>query len=226
MKSNQELKNAALEALKGNWAPAVVGAIFFIFAVCLITSPAYCANMAAFGIPVFTSINPALLEVFSGSGMLLNLFLLYPLTLGYAVAHNELLLNGDYGVTRNTLRQTFTGYLRNVLAMFLSYLFTVLWTLLLIVPGIIKALAYSLTPFIVKDNPELSPNQAISLSVRMMKGHKLDLFCLYLSFAGWFLLCILTIGVGFLWLMPYVQTSLAAFYQDVKNEYAYREVTK
>lgn len=219
MKTNQELKNCALAALKGNWAPAVLGAIFFIFASSLITSPGYCANMAAFGMPLFDTISPKLLKIFSNSSFLLNFFLLYPLTLGYSVAHKDLLQNGDAAVTRNTLRNAFSDYVRNAVSMFLVYLFTILWTLLFIVPGIIKGLAYSLTPFIVKDNPELSPNEAINLSMKMMKGHKFDLFYLYLSFIGWILLAMLTLGVGLLWVIPYLETTLAAFYQDVKNDY-------
>ncbi len=219
MKSNQELKNTALAALKGNWAPAVIGAIFFTFVTCILIAPAYCSNMAAFGFPVFNAIKPGLLKIFSNSGILLNLFLLYPLTLGYTLAHNDLLVTGDAGVIRNTLGNAFNGYLRNVLTMFLMYLFTALWAILLVIPGVVKAFAYSMTPFIIKDNPELSPVQAIRLSVKMMKGHKFDLFWLFLSFIGWFFLCVLTLGVGFLWFMTYVQTALAAFYQDVKNDY-------
>lgn len=219
MKTNQELKNSALAALKGNWAPAVLGAIFFTFATCLITSPGYCANMAAFDMPFFNSINPKVLKIFSNSSFLLNFFLLYPLSLGYSVAHKELLQNGDAAITRNTVRLAFSDYVRNAVSILLVYLYTLLWTLLFIVPGIIKGLAYSLTPFIVKDNPQLSPNQAINLSMKMMKGHKFDLFYLYLSFIGWILLAMLTLGIGLLWVIPYMQTSMAAFYLDVKNDY-------
>ena len=219
MMTNQELKNSALAALKGNWAPAVLGAIFFTFATCLITSPSYCANMAAFGMPLFDSMNPKLLKIFSNSSFLLNFFLLYPLSLGYSVAHKELLQNGDAAITRNTVRLAFSDYVRNAVSILLVYLYTILWTLLFIVPGIIKGLAYSLTPFIVKDNPQLSPNQAINLSMKMMKGHKFDLFYLYLSFIGWILLAMLTLGIGLLWVIPYMQTSMAAFYLDVKNDY-------
>ena len=219
MKTNQELKNSALAALKGNWAPAVLGAIFFTFATCLITSPSYITNMAAFGMPLFDSINPRLLKVLSNSSFLLNFFLLYPLTLGYSVAHKDLLQNGDAAVTRNTIRHAFTDYVRNAVSILLVYVYTALWTLLFIVPGIVKGLAYSLTPFIVKDNPELSPNAAINLSMKMMKGHKFDLFYLYLSFIGWILLAMLTLGIGLLWVIPYMQTSMAAFYLDVKNDY-------
>lgn len=219
MKTNQELKNSALAALKGNWAPAVLGAIFFTFATCLITSPGYCANMAAFDMPFFNSINPKVLKIFSNSSFLLNFFLLYPLSLGYSVAHKELLQNGDAAITRNTVRLAFSDYVRNAVSILLVYLYTLLWTLLFIVPGIIKGLAYSLTPFIVKDNPQLLPNEAINLSMKMMKGHKFDLFYLYLSFIGWIFLAILTLGIGLLWVIPYMQTSMAAFYLDVKNDY-------
>lgn len=219
MKTNQELKNSALAALKGNWAPAVLGAIFFTFATCLITSPGYCSNMAAFDMPFFNSINPKLLKLFSNSSFLLNFFLLYPLSLGYSVAHKELLQNGDAAITRNTVRLAFSDYVRNAVSILLVYLYTLLWTLLFIVPGIIKGLAYSLTPFIVKDNPQLLPNEAINLSMKMMKGHKFDLFYLYLSFIGWIFLAILTLGIGLLWVIPYMQTSMAAFYLDVKNDY-------
>ena len=219
MKTNQELKNSALAALKDNWAPAIVGAIFFTFATCLIISPGYCANMAAFDMPFFNSINPKLLKIFSNSSFLLNFFLLYPLSLGYSVAHKELLQNGDAAITRNTVRLAFSDYVRNAVSILLVYLYTLLWTLLFIVPGIIKGLAYSLTPFIVKDNPQLSPNQAINLSMKMMKGHKFDFFYLYLSFIGWILLAMLTLGVGLLWVIPYLETTMAAFYQDVKNDY-------
>lgn len=219
MKTNQELKNSALAALKGNWAPAVLGAIFFTFATCLITSPGYCANMAAFDMPFFNSINPKLLKISSNSSFLLNFFLLYPLSLGYSVAHKELLQNGDAAITRNTVRLAFSDYVRNAVSILLVYLYTLLWTLLFIVPGIIKGLAYSLTPFIVKDNPQLLPNEAINLSMKMMKGHKFDLFYLYLSFIGWILLAMLTLGIGLLWVIPYMQTSMAAFYLDVKNDY-------
>ena len=76
-----------------------------------------------------------------------------------------------------------------------------------------------MTPFIIKDYPELSPNEAINLSIKMMDGHKFDLFCLSMSFMGWILLSILTLGVGLVRLMPYMETTVAAFYQDVKEEY-------
>ena len=107
--------------------------------------------------------------------------------------------------------------------MLLVGLYTILWLLLLIIPGIIKSLSYSLTEYILIDNPELSYNEAIELSMDMMNGHKMDLFVLYLTFIGWFLLCLLTLGIGFLWFTPYVAATEANFYEDVKREYESRD---
>lgn len=91
--------------------------------------------------------------------------------------------------------------------------------LLFIIPGIVKSFSYAMTPYILEENPELSANEAIDRSRAMMKGHKFDLFWLYLSFIGWILLSILTLGIGLLWLAPYMQTATAAFYEDVKADY-------
>jgi uncharacterized membrane protein len=80
-----------------------------------------------------------------------------------------------------------------------------------------------MAPYILKDHPELSPNQALNLSIKMMKGHKFDLFCLLLSFIGWSFLAMFTMGIGYLWLAPYIATTIAAFYEDVKAEYEGRQ---
>ncbi|WP_297989718.1 DUF975 family protein [Anoxybacillus sp.] len=93
-------------------------------------------------------------------------------------------------------------------------LFVILWSLLFIIPGIIKSLSYSQTFFLLRDHPEYGALQAISESKKRMKGYKGKLFLLYVSFIGWGLLSIITLGIGLLWLIPYVYTSLAAFYDQ------------
>ncbi len=217
MKTNQEYKNEALAALKGNWAPALVASIAVTICVAVCTGPAFVSNMAVMGqFPAQISLE--MIQLLSWIGMPFTILFMYPLLLGYTVAHRNL-LEGDADVTSNTFGIAFSGWLRNVWAVFLMYLFTILWTFLLIIPGIIKGLAYSLTPYILKDYPELTANQAINLSQKMMKGHKFDLFYLGLSFIGWFLLGMFTLGIGYIWLMPYMYTAFAAFYQDVKKEY-------
>lgn len=93
----------------------------------------------------------------------------------------------------------------------------ILWTLLLIIPGIIKAFCYAMTPYIMVEHPEYSAQEAIDASCDMMRGHLFDLFWLYLSFIGWAILSVLTCGIGFFWLIPYMATSQAAFYFDLKT---------
>jgi uncharacterized membrane protein len=104
--------------------------------------------------------------------------------------------------------KTFVSYL-------LIIIFTILWALLLIVPGIIAAISYSMTFYIIVDNNEMSGQDAIRKSKELMNGNKYRYFCLLCRFIGWFLLCILSLGIGFLWLIPYVMASNAGFYETL-----------
>ncbi|HHW39217.1 MAG TPA: DUF975 family protein [Bacillales bacterium] len=97
----------------------------------------------------------------------------------------------------------------------LQGIFIFLWSLLLIIPGIIKSLAYSQTFFILRDHPEYTVLKAITESRKMMNGYKWKYFLLGLSFIGWGILCLFTLGIGFLWLVPYVSTSMATFYNQI-----------
>ncbi|OIK15786.1 hypothetical protein BIV60_08460 [Bacillus sp. MUM 116] len=97
----------------------------------------------------------------------------------------------------------------------LQGIFVFLWSLLLLIPGIIKSIAYSQTYFLLRDHPEYSVLEAITESRRRMNGYKWKYFLLGLSFIGWGILCLFTLGIGFLWLVPYVSTALAAFYNEI-----------
>lgn len=211
MKSNQEYKNAALAALKGKWAPAVLCAVVYItITLCI-------SYASALFDPATTA--TGVIMIASLATMLISLLVVSPLGVGCYNAHKDLLLAGDDKLTANSFKTGFANWGHNVWGMLLMGIFVFLWTLLLIIPGIIKGFAYALVPYILVDKPELSANEAINLSMRMMKGHKFDFFWLCLSFIGWILLAILTLGIGMFWLMPYMYTSYAAFYQDVKAEY-------
>lgn len=211
MKTNQDYKNAALAALKGHWAPAVLCSVIYMI-------------IAVISSIVMEFVNPetassGVLVTVCLSMMCLSFVVLMPLQVGYYNTHKELLINGDDALTGNMFRISFGRWGRNIWGMLLMGIFIFLWSLLLIIPGIIKSFAYALTPFILADYPELSANEAINLSQKMMKGHKFDCFWLCLSFIGWILLGILTLCIGYFWLMPYMYTSIAAFYQDVKADY-------
>ena len=112
----------------------------------------------------------------------------------------------------------FKTYGRAIGVQLLMGILIMLWAVLLIIPGIIKSFSYAMTIYISKDHPELSANECIERSMDMMNGHKWDLFVLYLSFIGWFILCLFTMGIGFLWLIPYIQVSVAEFYEDLKAQ--------
>lgn len=113
------------------------------------------------------------------------------------------------------------GFLQKLL----RSLYTFLWSLLLVIPGIIKHLSYAMTPYILADHPEMTAKQAIKLSQELMDGYKGDLFMLGLSFIGWDLLNLLTLGIGSFWLNPYKEATYAAFYRQILAErrYAYVE---
>jgi uncharacterized membrane protein len=120
------------------------------------------------------------------------------------------------------IEQLFSGFNRfgtALAAYLLVTIFTFFWMLLLIVPGIIAAISYSQTFYIIADSQNIDPMDAIDKSKKMMQGYKWKYFCLYLRFIGWALLCILTLGIGYVWLLPYVQTSTAKFYDDLKANY-------
>lgn len=105
---------------------------------------------------------------------------------------------------------------------FLRGLFVALWSLLFIIPGIIASYRYSMTSYIMVEHPEYGALDAISYSKEMMVGNKWRLFCMQLSFIGWGFLCLLTLGIGFLWLNPYIEAANAAFYRDVSQRHAQR----
>ena len=239
MKTNLEFKVIALNALRGHWAKAVLATLFYILIISALSGPSIyngvqmqdqMNSMVRGGSSVFQMASavstPEFIELqqkasrTSSLTTLLEILLLLPLSLGFVNAFKMLLLYGDDNVLSNTFRRGFKHYWRNVWGMLLMGIFIALWSLLFIIPGIIKAFSYAMTPYILQDNPELDASEAIHRSRMMMRGHKFDLFWLYLGFLGWFILCLLTAGIGFLWLTPYVETAKAAFYQEVKADYA------
>lgn len=99
-----------------------------------------------------------------------------------------------------------------------TIIFVTLWSLLFIIPGIIAAYRYSMAFYIMDDNPSIDIMEAIRQSKAMMQGNKGRLFCLELSFIGWAILSLLTFGIGFLWLGPYISAATAAFYLEVSGQ--------
>lgn len=192
-------RKAAWAQLKGNWKPAVILTLIYILMV---------GSLLLMGVKS---------NIISIAGM----FVFTPLAYGYNAAFLGFKRTG-VGVRIEELFEGFRDYLRVFGTLLLMGIYTYLWMLLLIVPGIIKAIAYSQTFYILRDNPELKFNAAINRSMAMMKGHKMEYFLLSLSFIGWILLSILTLNIGLLWVAPYMATAQAHFYDYVKEDYERR----
>ncbi|GAE87001.1 DUF975 family protein [Acetivibrio straminisolvens] len=110
-------------------------------------------------------------------------------------------------------------YFLNAAALYIwTTLLILVWSLLLIVPGIIKAIDLSMSFFILADNPKMDVRKVADLSTKMMKGHRKEFFMLTLSFIGWILISIFTFCIGFVITIPYIMTTYALFYDELKNE--------
>ena len=188
LKQNSELRAEARVALTDKWVMGAVTTLVF-----------GAVSGAASYIPVVGSILVAL-----------------PMMYGYAIVMLSVMRGGEMNI--GGLFDGFNDFGRIVGTKLLQAIYTFLWMLLLVIPGIIKSYSYAMTDFILKDEPLLANNAAIEKSMAMMDGNKMKLFLLDLSFIGWAILCLFTFGIGFLFLQPYVKSAHAAFYEDLKAQ--------
>ena len=156
----------------------------------------------------------------AASSIVIGTILLLPLS--YSIKVIFLDLNRGQELNASDLFGGFKDYGRILLTMLLTDIYIFLWSLLFVIPGIIKYYSYSMVPYVLRDYPDLSFDEAIEQSMHMMNGFKSKLFMLDLSFIGWAILCVFTIGIGFFWLMPYVYTNHALFYEDLQEFYEAR----
>ena len=202
MGRNQDYKNRALNSLEGKWGTAAIAALI------------YFALSEGISWVITTPMGDNMTMSYSTQGFWELLCL--PLGWGVTILFLNLIRNEDIRYER--LFDGYKDFIRIFLAGFLVLLAVVIGCIFLIVPGIIIGLMFSQTEYILKDDKEISAADAIMKSMKMMEGHKMELFWLMLSFIGWFLLCILTIGIGFLFLAPYFNTTMAHYYEDLKAE--------
>jgi uncharacterized membrane protein len=170
-------------------------------------------------------------------GFLLLAFIIYGIIMGAAGATviGALLIGGPLTIglvgimlmlargkeaTLNGLFDGFKSFKSGFIAYIVVGIFTALWSLLLIVPGIIASIRYSQTFFILKDNPDMDGYAAIQKSKEMMKGHKGEYFVLGLSFILWALLGTITFGIAFIWIGPYIAQTFANYYEWLKKQAA------
>ena len=254
MKCAADFRKIARNALRGNWLIAVLtGFLAFLMGAGIITgSSASSSNRYTIELfqelpssAIWTQIRPLLIA--AAVVLLLWCILTFIVggaaKLGYAIFNLNLVDHGNAALSDlfSQFHRLWNGFCMN----FLTGLFTFLWTLLLVIPGIIKSYSYAMTPYILAENPDMTATDAITESRRLMKGNKWRLFCLELSFVGWGLLCTVPASIAILfpfacaldsgnpamllWLIPccipfliaslflnaYQETACAAFYRDI-----------
>ncbi|MFA6617439.1 MAG: DUF975 family protein [Candidatus Neomarinimicrobiota bacterium] len=158
----------------------------------------------------------SIVQMIPAAGPIVSLIIAGPLTLGLILF--SLSISRGKEARFGQLFHGFDHFGPSLVTYLLVALYTFLWTLLLIVPGIIASFSYSMSLYILADDPSITGSEAIHKSKEMMNGNKGKLFCLHLRFLGWILLGILSLGIGFLWIIPYMQISIANFYNDLKKD--------
>lgn len=188
---NEEIRRESRELLKDKWL-----------------------NLALIWLILY-AISAVLTSVTSGIGGIIPLILAGPFALGIAMIFLKLRKGGDFRVEE--MFDGFKDFTRSLVAYLLVALYVFLWSLLLIVPGIIACISYSMTFFILAEDPQIEAQEAMRKSKQMMSGHKTEYFMLMLSFIGWFVLSCLTFGLGFLLLSSYVTMASAIFYDKIQG---------
>lgn len=110
------------------------------------------------------------------------------------------------------------NFLRTLIAYIRYEVFVFLWTLLFIIPGIIKSISYSQMFYLMADDEKLEAGAAQRKSMEMMEGHKWEYFVLQLSFIPWHLLGIITLGIAYVWVIPYIETTMAEYHVRLVND--------
>ena len=230
MLKSKELREKAWESLKGKYWMAF--AVIFVTGLIASIGNAFLSFGQQLG-EVLGMVEPAELDstmaigalVLSGVvitsaiiGALFSIFVTNAITVG---VNNYFIKNTD---SKPSFKDAFSGfkvkYGRNIGTLLLVGIKTVLWTCLFIIPGVIKSFEYAIIPYILADDAEISSKDAFKKAKKMMNGNKWRLFKLEFSFIGWTLLCVLTLGIGTFFLIPYVNAAAAEFYVELKNKQA------
>ena len=188
MRTNSEIRRDAQTHMQGNWTNLVVISLVF----CLI------AALTAYSFP-------------------LVLFVYCPLALGFVITMMHF-VRGTKSVSVEDLFSAFNAkfYWKSMGLGILVYVYTFLWSLLLLVPGVIKGCSYFLAPYILADNPDITAEEAICRSMRLMEGHKMQLFLMSLGYFFIVLLSSVLLFIPMIWIAPYYTVAYVKFYEEVK----------
>lgn len=229
MKS-KDFKQRAKDALSGNWFKAIIAAIIAMscgavggFTVSinqeLPTTPddgsvSALASSLVQSVDIDQIISLASAILLGALSLLILMFISIVVRIGYSQFNLDLVSGGDARIA--TLfahtKKCAVGFRANLLMIFRVFL-----GCLLIIPGIVMSYSYAMIDYVLAENPDMNAREALAESRRIMRGNRWKLFCLQLSFIGPMLLCILTLGIGIFWFVPYESATIAAFYEEAKK---------
>lgn len=216
----KDYRRIAREKLSGNWGVSIGASL-----VACLLGGAVTGNNVSFNLRLDENtiqlMPPQMIGMLLKISAVFGLLALVHFIIGGVIrqGHCRFLLNQQDGREHHVkdLFSQFDRFGDGFVLQLLQGLFTMLWTFLFIIPGIIAAYRYAMAPFILLENPGMKASQALKASSEMMEGHKWQLFCMEISFFGWALLAVLTCGIGMLWLEPYMSAANAAFYREISK---------
>lgn len=234
--SSSLLKTRAKTKLQGLYGQSVLVSLIYSMCISALSSAGAAVTLFTGGLSLFrdlfnavesgnadaffSSDNPLRYSVsfspLSSLGSIATVLVAGPLAVG--LAHYFLRVTDRNNPQIADLFAEFKNFGNTVVLNLLIGIFTFLWSLLFLIPGIVKGISYSMAPYIMAEHPEIKPLDAIKMSRQMMQGHKGEYFVLQLSFIGWYLLCILTVGIGFFFLSPYISAATAEFFNEVSGK--------
>ena len=204
MKQNFEYRNAAFNMLKADWK----GAVLLLLIIMLINT----VISAALGFVIASE------ELASFANLIAEIFVAIPLSYLFVKEMLGFVRGGKIEISSSLVDKFKADYLKSIKVIGLMSIYIFLWCLLLFIPGIIKSYSYCFAPYISIDNDELTAEECINESMKLTNGYKMKLFLLDLSFIGWYLLCIVTLGIAILWVVPYHEAARIALYEDIKAQ--------
>ncbi|MBQ8893012.1 MAG: DUF975 family protein [Clostridia bacterium] len=185
----KDFRQRAWTALSGKWGSAAVIALVY-------------------------TVLTAVVSAIPGVGQVTSLLIAGPLTVGWAIISLKVIRGEKFELVH--LFDGFKNFVPAFLLGLVNSIFIALWSLLFVIPGIVKAYSYSMSYYILAEHPEMTQSEARKESMRIMQGNKWRLFCLEFSFIGWMILVLLTFGILSFWVVPYMEASVAAFYEEIK----------
>lgn len=216
-KSPFEYRTQARVALQNRWGEAaIVGAIIMILTLCSSFPSTLESINTVFETEILNSIWWKLLITPLTTFLAL---LILPIQYGFAIALLHMVRGSEAGLLESTMQQTKTNYGRLFVAgIVITTITAVVGVFTLWIGAIILGYTYRMVPYLLVDYPNISLREAMKVSREMMRGYKWKLFMLDLSFIGWYIVGMMTCGIGMLLVTPYIQTSTALFYDDLKSQ--------